>query len=86
MKKTFSLGIFLLATFAVSGAPPIAAPSPQQEHAPAPAWNPGTFRDCDRACLIGIMDGYMNALFAHDPRAVPPLALDVRLTENTGHL
>src|SRR3984885_11770392 len=86
MKKNFSLGIFLVFTFAISCAPQIAAASPQQEHAPAPAWNPGTFKDCDRACLIGIMDGYMNAIFAHDPKAVPLLALDVRMTENTGHM
>jgi hypothetical protein len=49
-----------------------------------PAWNAAAIKECDRACLVGIMDGYMNALFAHDPKAVPPLALDVRMTENTG--
>ena len=57
---------------------------PQQS--PAPEWSPGAVKDCDRACLIGIMDGYMNAIFQHDPKAVPPLALDVRMTENTGHM
>lgn len=30
------------------------------------------------------MDGYKNAIFTHDPKAVPPLAIDVRMTENTG--
>jgi hypothetical protein len=86
MKKPFWFGILSLLTWAISGVPQTAAAAPQQEHAPAPAWNPGTFQDCDRACLIGIMDGYMKAIFAHDPKAVPPLALDVRMTENTGHM
>jgi hypothetical protein len=86
MNKTFWLVLLLLIPLAIIGAPQIAEAAPRQEHAPAPAWNPGTFKDCDRACLIGIMDGYMNALFAHDPKAVPPLALDARMTENTGHM
>src|SRR4029453_17445562 len=51
-----------------------------------PDWNPATIHECDRACLIGIMDGYMNAIFKHDPKQVPPLALDVRMTENTGQM
>jgi hypothetical protein len=49
-----------------------------------PEWNPAALKECTRACLIGIMDGYMNAIFAHDPKAVPPLSIDVRMTENTG--
>jgi hypothetical protein len=49
-----------------------------------PDWNPADLKPCDRACLIGIMDGYMNAIFTHDPKAVPPLSIDVRMTENTG--
>jgi len=48
-----------------------------------PKWNPAV-KECDRACLIGIMDGYMNAIFRHDPKAVPPTTIDVRMTENTG--
>jgi len=32
------------------------------------------------------MDGYMNAIFKHDPKLVPPLAKDVRMTENTGQM
>jgi hypothetical protein len=51
-----------------------------------PEWNPANIKPCDRACLIGIMDGYMNAIFAHDPKAVPPLSFDVRMTENTGEM
>src|SRR5512145_677174 len=51
-----------------------------------PEWNPATLKECDRACLIGIMDGYMDALFKHDPKAVPPMSMDVRMTENTGEM
>src|SRR5215510_13813471 len=51
-----------------------------------PDWNPTRVKECDRACLVGIMDGYMNAIFKHDPKAVPPLARDVRMTENTAQI
>jgi len=49
-----------------------------------PEWNPAALKECDRECLIGIMDGYMNAIFKQDPKAVPPLTIDARMTENTG--
>ena len=49
-------------------------------------WNPANFKECDRACLVSSMDGYMNAIFKHDPKLVPPLAKDVRMTENTGQM
>jgi hypothetical protein len=32
------------------------------------------------------MDGCMNAIFQHDPKRALPLALDVRMTENTGQM
>ena len=48
-----------------------------------PVWNPAV-KECDRACLVGIMDGYMNALFRSDTKAVPPTTIDVKMTENTG--
>jgi hypothetical protein len=51
-----------------------------------PDWNPANLKPCDRGCLIGIMDGYMNAIFAHDSKAVPPLSIDIRMTENTGEM
>jgi hypothetical protein len=51
-----------------------------------PEWNPAAIKECDRACLIGIIDGYMDAIFKHDPKAVPPLSIDVRMTENTGEM
>ena len=49
-----------------------------------PEWNPAAIKACDRACLVGIMEGYMNAIYKQDPNALPPLAKDVRMTENTG--
>src|SRR5919109_3287238 len=51
-----------------------------------PAWNASAIKECDRACLVAILDGYMNAIFKRDPRAVPALAADVRMTENTGQM
>jgi len=51
-----------------------------------PEWGPSRVKDCNRECLVGIMDGYMNAIYKHDPKAVPPLSIDVRMTENTGHM
>jgi hypothetical protein len=51
-----------------------------------PAWNATAIKECDRACLVGILDRYMNAIFTHDPKAVPALAADVRMTENTGQM
>jgi hypothetical protein len=37
--------------------------------------------NCDRACLEGMADRYLDALVAHDPSAVP-LAKNVKFTEN----
>ena len=51
-----------------------------------PVWNAAAVKECDRACLVGILDGYMNGIFTRNPKAVPPLAADVRMTENTGQM
>ena len=51
-----------------------------------PEWNPTAIKACDRACLIGFMDGYMNALFKQDLKVLPPLSKDLRTTENTGQM
>jgi len=51
-----------------------------------PAWNASAIKACDRACLVGVLDGYLDALFKKDPRAAPPLSVDVRMTENTGRM
>lgn len=53
---------------------------------PAPEWSPSIVKPCDRACLVGILDGYMNAIFKHDPSQLPTLARDVRFTENSAQL
>jgi hypothetical protein len=53
---------------------------------PAPEWSPSIVKPCDRACLVDIMDGYMNAIFKHDPSQLPTLARDVRFTENSAQL
>jgi hypothetical protein len=37
--------------------------------------------NCDRACLEGVVDQYLAALAAHDPKRLP-LSADVRYTEN----
>ncbi len=37
---------------------------------------------CDRACLYGLMNQYLQALVAHDPSRLP-LAPNVKFTENT---
>jgi hypothetical protein len=49
-----------------------------------PEWNPSAIKECDRACLVDIMEGYMDAMFRQDLNALPPLSIDVRMTENTG--
>jgi hypothetical protein len=74
MNRTCMLSIALL-TFSLAASTATAG---------EPEWNAANLKACDRACLVKIMDGYMNAIFKHDPKAVPPLALDVRMTENTG--
>jgi hypothetical protein len=80
MKVSLAMGAILLAGSLTMSA------SAQQYHGPEPEWSPSIVKPCNRACLVGIMDGYMNAIFKHDPNAVPPLALDVRMTENTAQM
>ena len=36
---------------------------------------------CDRACLEGFVDKYLDAAIAHDPSLLP-LSKDVKFTEN----
>jgi hypothetical protein len=57
-----------------------------QMPAAEPEWSPSRVKDCNRECLIGFMDRYLNAIYQHDPKAVPPLSIDLRMTENTGHM
>ena len=51
-----------------------------------PEWNRAAIKECDRPCLVAALDGYMDAIFKHDPKAVPPLAIEYHMTENTGHI
>lgn len=68
--KTLTMGWVWLA---------VAATAAAQE----PEWNAARVKECDRVCLVGIMDGYMNAMFKRDVRLAPPMQKDVRVTENT---
>ena len=43
---------------------------------------PARAADCDRSCLVSLMDRYLAALDAHDPKLLP-LARGVKFTENT---
>src|ERR1700722_20420798 len=46
-------------------------------------WVPTTFAaDCDRTCLKGVLDQYLNAVIQHNPSAVP-LTAGYRQTENS---
>jgi hypothetical protein len=71
--RLISLTVLLSAVLLVTGAA-----------AAEPEWNPAAIKECDRACLVNIMKGYMSALFKQDINALPPLAKDIRMTENTG--
>jgi hypothetical protein len=51
-----------------------------------PAWNPAAIKECGRACLVDYMNRYMDAIYKHETKLVPPLALDVQMTENTGQM
>jgi hypothetical protein len=76
--KVMKYGIMALAAVLMFGALTVNLTAAE------PEWNPATQKACDRDCLIGILEGYMDALFKHDPKAVPTMAIDVRMTENTG--
>jgi hypothetical protein len=82
MRTLRVMGGLLLCVTATAFAVPFDSAQGEQE----PPWNPAAVKECDRACLVGIMDGYMNAIVKKDPKAVPALALDIRMTENTGQM
>ncbi|HUK01937.1 MAG TPA: hypothetical protein VLW26_06625 [Steroidobacteraceae bacterium] len=66
------------ATFCVTAAGPAAAPAPAAAATPAAIVAAGA---CDRACLTGLVDQYLEALVAHDAARLP-LRKDARFTEN----
>jgi len=41
----------------------------------------GSTQPCDRACLEGFVEQYLDAAIAHDPKLLP-LAANVKFTEN----
>src|SRR5207247_11169987 len=47
-----------------------------------PPWDPARVQPCDRACLVAIIDRYLNALVKQD-RTGLPLEPETRMTENT---
>ena len=48
-------------------------------------WDPARVQPCDRACLVQVMDLYIQALASKD-RSALPLAEEVEFTENTARL
>ena len=50
----------------------VAAPGAQTQRIPA---------DCNRACLEALVNQYLDAVVAHDPKRLP-LSADVKYTEN----
>jgi hypothetical protein len=48
-------------------------------------WDASQVKPCDRACLVGFMDQYIDALIARDPSRLP-VAEEVFFTENTARL
>ena len=51
-------------------------PAEDAVDAPDPA-----FVDCSRACLEALVNQYLDAVVAHDPKRLP-LSADVKYTEN----
>ncbi len=66
------------AAIVLAGTPALALQAAAGSGPPAPI-------HCPRACMIGLMDQYLNALVAHDPSGLP-LSKGVRFTENTEEL
>jgi hypothetical protein len=55
--------------------------------AQVPEWNTANLnKACGRPCLVDIMDAYMNAMFTHNPKAVPTLAKDIRIHGGQIHM
>ncbi len=73
LKNVTALGVVAGFLFAATTVDAASAPTPA-----TPAADPSF---CDRACLGGVAEVYLNAMLAHDP-AKAPLALNVRYTEN----
>ena len=72
---SIAMGILLLTVTACQGADP-----PQEGTSPTVPIDTAA-EPCDRACLEGFVDLYMDAMIAHDPGQVP-LTENFRMTEN----
>ncbi|HYR88081.1 MAG TPA: hypothetical protein VE422_28645 [Terriglobia bacterium] len=71
MRSIFVIGIFVAAIAIVTG-----------NMAPTADASTGTIPlNCNRACLENLIDQYLAAVVAHDPKRLP-LSRDVRYTEN----
>jgi hypothetical protein len=86
LAKTGALTLALMLAACGGGEEQAAEPGPADSAAtaatPAPA---PTVVTCDDSCLVGMVDRYVAALVAHDPRQAP-FAANARFTENTVHL
>jgi len=76
--KTWHIGILLGSALLCIGAeaPAVRKPTAFLQDQPA-----ASVRVCDRACLQGFADRYLEAVVAHDPSRLP-LTKSVRFTEN----
>ena len=63
----------------------LAGPAQAVDAAPAAAVPLPVPPVCDRACLEGMIDAYLQAMVAHDPSKLP-LTADARFTENGSEL
>ena len=78
-KKLFVLaGLIVVALMTMIGLARKANASAKQESSTSSS-------DCDRACLNGLVDKYLDAVVAHDPSQIPVTKL-VKFTENGQHL
>ncbi len=75
--KFFAVAAIMLLMFVVAGCQKSEAPSPNTEAKSAPAPE----KPCDRACLEGYVDKYMDAMLAHEASKTL-FAEKVRFTEN----
>ena len=83
MKRKLT-AIAVMASLAASAALAQPAPGPAKPWYKQP-WDASRVKPCDRACLVGFMDQYLDALIGKDPSKLP-LDQQVAFTENTARL
>ncbi len=72
IKVIFILSFLIVSTACVPSDPPAV---PETDSSPAISG------DCDRECLLGVLDAYLNALAANDPSAIN-VSPDLKYTDN----